>query len=263
MISSLTCSKPSRAQHVERLDQPLEVLVRLDVAGIQHERVVQLVALADALDLLGGRRFAEALVDRVVDDVDLLLGDVEVLQDVPLRRLRDRQHAIGAVGRSPQRRSGISVGQPARQILRKPQVDAVVDGDDRPARRSAAAARSAARGTDRRARAADRAGCAAARGPNRPGPAPGRPGSSARASATDAQSSDGRAARTRSSRRGATGAAAGSGCRCRCRSRAACARRWRFASPAAPGRAVRAPDGPIEGNHSAGFYRGSCPLSRR
>ena len=37
--------------------------MRLDVAGVEHERVVQLVALAHALDVLLARLDAEALVD--------------------------------------------------------------------------------------------------------------------------------------------------------------------------------------------------------
>ena len=36
---------------MERFDQPLDVLVRLDVARVQHERLVQLEALADAMRL--------------------------------------------------------------------------------------------------------------------------------------------------------------------------------------------------------------------
>ena len=54
MMSSFRCSKPSLAHAVERLDQALEVLVRLDVADVEHERVVQLVALADPRDVLVG-----------------------------------------------------------------------------------------------------------------------------------------------------------------------------------------------------------------
>jgi len=50
---------------VHRLDQPLQVLVRLDVADVEDERLVELEALADPLDLVGRRRLAEAIVDRV------------------------------------------------------------------------------------------------------------------------------------------------------------------------------------------------------
>ena len=59
------------AHQMERLDQPLEVLVRLDVAGVEHELVVQLIPLADADDVLLARLDAEPLVVGVVDDVDL------------------------------------------------------------------------------------------------------------------------------------------------------------------------------------------------
>ena len=73
MMRSLTCVEIRvLSQHVERFDQPLQVLVRLDVARIEHVRRVQLIALAHPLDFFGGRRLAEAVVDGVVDDVDLV-----------------------------------------------------------------------------------------------------------------------------------------------------------------------------------------------
>src|SRR4051812_39066336 len=52
-------------QRVERFDQALEILVRLDVARVEHVWGVQLVALAHPLDLLGGRRLAETIVNGV------------------------------------------------------------------------------------------------------------------------------------------------------------------------------------------------------
>ncbi len=72
IITSFTMIEAALPHQVERLDQPLEVLVRLDVAGVQHELVVQLIALAHAHDVLLARLDAEALVVGVVDDVDLL-----------------------------------------------------------------------------------------------------------------------------------------------------------------------------------------------
>ena len=60
------------AHQVEGDDQPFEVLVRLDVAGVEHELVVQLVALADADDVLLARLDSEALIVGVVDDGDLV-----------------------------------------------------------------------------------------------------------------------------------------------------------------------------------------------
>ncbi len=81
------------------------------------------------------RSWPEAIVDGVVDDVDARFGHAEVAQDVALRRLRDRDHARRAVGRRPHLRPGVRVSQLARQVLGKPQVNAVVDGDDAAARR--------------------------------------------------------------------------------------------------------------------------------
>ena len=59
------------AHQLERFDQPLEVLVRLDVAGVEHELVVELIALADADDVLLAGLDREPLVVGVVDHVDL------------------------------------------------------------------------------------------------------------------------------------------------------------------------------------------------
>ena len=51
-MSSFSSSNSRLPQLGERLDQPHEVLVRLDVADVQDEAVIELVALADARDLL-------------------------------------------------------------------------------------------------------------------------------------------------------------------------------------------------------------------
>ena len=40
------------AQLAEGLDEPHEILVRLDVADVQHELVIELIALADARHVL-------------------------------------------------------------------------------------------------------------------------------------------------------------------------------------------------------------------
>src|SRR5262249_36957420 len=44
--------EPALVHDVERVDQPFEILVRLHVARIQHELVLQLIAIADADDVL-------------------------------------------------------------------------------------------------------------------------------------------------------------------------------------------------------------------
>ena len=61
-------------------------------------------------------------------------GDVDEPQDVALRALRHRQHARRAPRRQRDRRPRVGERQPVRQVLRKHQVDAVVDRHDRPAR---------------------------------------------------------------------------------------------------------------------------------
>ena len=118
-----------RVQVMKRFDQALDVLVRLDVSRVQHELLLQLEPFAHAVDLRRRRHLAEAVVEAVVNDGDLLLGNLEVAQDVALRRLGHRDDLPGAVRRPPQERARVAIRQPIRQVLREHQVDAVVDGD--------------------------------------------------------------------------------------------------------------------------------------
>ena len=120
-------------QLVEGLDQPHEVLVRLDVADVEDEPVIELIPLAHAGDGVGWRRHREVRVDGVVDDDDLLGRDVEEVEDVPLGRVGHRQNAVRSVRRRPHLRARIGIGHAVGQILRKHQVNAVVDRHDRAA----------------------------------------------------------------------------------------------------------------------------------
>ena len=132
MMTSLTSANSAAApEQMERLDGPLEVLVRLDVAGVEDERIVELIALANPCDIVFRRWRAEAFVDAVVDDVNLFRRDVEVVEDVALRRLRHRQDAARLVARHPHRTARVRVAEPVREVLRKPQVDAVMNRHDR------------------------------------------------------------------------------------------------------------------------------------
>ena len=117
----------------ERVDQPLEVLVWLDVARVEHELVGQLVTLAHAHHVLFGRLHREALVVGVVNDVDLVRLGVHEAQDVALRALRHGHHPRRMLRRLGDRPSGVGQRGPVRQVLREHQVDAVVDRHDRPA----------------------------------------------------------------------------------------------------------------------------------
>ena len=119
---------------MEGVDEPLEVLVGLDVADVQGERAVQLVALPDALHgFLAGRR-GKPIVDGVVDDHDAVGGHIAVAQDVGLGRFRHRQDPLGSPRSRPETGPGIRVRQPVGEVLREHQVDAVVDGHDGSAR---------------------------------------------------------------------------------------------------------------------------------
>ena len=105
--------------------------MRFHVARVEHERALQLVPLAHALDVLFPRRHAEALVVGVVDDVDLVGSDVHESQDVALRAFRHGQHPSGAPGRAPDGGARVAERQRVGQVLRKHQMDAVVNRDDR------------------------------------------------------------------------------------------------------------------------------------
>ena len=117
----------------KRLDQPLDVLVRLDVAHVEHEWVIQLVALPRQVHPHRVRGTQEPLVDGVVDNLHFLRRNVEETQDVALRCLRHGEDAIGLPRRAPHRSFRVDIRQLAWQVLREHQVDAVVNGHHRPA----------------------------------------------------------------------------------------------------------------------------------
>ena len=123
----------ARAQLGERLDQPHQVLVRPDVADVEHELVFQLIPLPHALDRLRGGRRREALLDRVVDHDDLFGRNAEEMHDVAFRGLGHGEDAVRLPRGAPHRRPGVHVRRAVRQVLREHQVDAVVDRHDRAA----------------------------------------------------------------------------------------------------------------------------------
>ena len=154
MIDQLQLVEARLPHQVERVEQPLEVLVRLDVADVEHEVALELVALGDAPHVVVGRLGREALVDGVVDDGDLLGRHVEELEDVALRRLRHRQDAIGAPGGRPHLRAGVRE-RAACWAGTAETAGGCSRGSSRPSGTApAAAARSAARGDMWRACAA-------------------------------------------------------------------------------------------------------------
>ena len=131
---SFRSSGPLAAGAAEGVDQPLDVLVRLDVADIEHERVIELVALPHEIHPLGIGRRQEALVDRVVRSP----------RPSPARTSKKRRMSRFEASETVRMRSALRVAlhieplrvdvrEPARQVLREHQVDAVVNGHDRPA----------------------------------------------------------------------------------------------------------------------------------
>ena len=212
----------------ERLDQPHEVLVRLDVADVEDELVIELVALADARRPLLGGVSREVLVDGVVDDDDLLRRDVEEVEDVALRRLETRS-GCDPIGARPSTSTRAHRHRPpGSAVLREHQVDAVVDRDDRAARD---------RGRQHVVRRVVDVGPLAPQHPRHVDLLADRVvrrrlehAAEVRSELRrDAEVGLGRAGRIPCRDRCARAGAAGCGCRCRCRNRGASARRSRLA----------------------------------
>ena len=135
MMMSSSSGSSLLPHEMKRLDEPLEILVRLDVADIQQIRVAQLVPLARIDDVLFARRHAESIVDGVRRDDDLVRRHVEELQDVALGLLGHGEDAIGLVRRRVERGSRERVAETVSKVLREHQVNAVVNRDDAARRR--------------------------------------------------------------------------------------------------------------------------------
>ena len=84
MISSVRSSNPFLRSRFERLNEAHQILVRLDITDVEHEPVVELIALPHPGDRVLRRRDAEAFVDGVVDDDDFIGRNVEEVDDVTL-----------------------------------------------------------------------------------------------------------------------------------------------------------------------------------
>ncbi len=117
-------------EQAEGRDQPLEVLVGLDVPRVEDEAAADLVALAHALHLFLARVLQDGLVDRVGDDLDAVgVGRRVEGQDVAAGRLGHGEHEVAAADRAAHHLPRVARGEPVRQVLGEQQVDAVVDGD--------------------------------------------------------------------------------------------------------------------------------------
>jgi hypothetical protein len=86
---------PLRAHQIEGFEQPLEVLVRLDVADVEQVGMAQLIALSGLGHQIVAGGNAETLIDGVGRDDDLLRGDLEELQDVELGLLGHGEDPVG------------------------------------------------------------------------------------------------------------------------------------------------------------------------
>ena len=84
----LEVAEPFLAKDEERIDQPLEILVRFHVTRVEHEPVAQLVPFPYPHHLFVGRDNPEALVDGVVNDGDFVGRYLKKAEDVALRRFR-------------------------------------------------------------------------------------------------------------------------------------------------------------------------------
>src|SRR5205814_496112 len=104
---------------LKRVDQSLEVFVRLHVPRVQDKVRVQLVAFADPVDGFLIRLDAETWIERVIDHVDLAGRDVDEALDVSLGALRHGQHARRPLGGQRNRRARIGERPSIGQVLRK------------------------------------------------------------------------------------------------------------------------------------------------
>src|SRR5450759_5695556 len=117
------------AHHRESLHQARNVLVAADVARVQDERILDLVALQNALLLLRARvRRAreERRVGRVVHPRDAARGHPHLALHVPLRRLAHRNHSR----RAPQSAAEPEAPQlhpEVRRLFLEEQIRQVVD----------------------------------------------------------------------------------------------------------------------------------------
>ena len=82
--------------HGEGFDQARQILLALDVACIKNVRTGDIVPRKDRVGVGGSGLAQKQIVDGVVDYFDLALAHAEHAGKVPLRSLRDGQHAIGA-----------------------------------------------------------------------------------------------------------------------------------------------------------------------
>ena len=103
--------------------------MRLDISRVQEEPVVELVALTNTLHVGFDRGVIEAIIDCVVNDIDLIGWNREKPQDVTFRCLRDRKDASRSVSSQPKGYLRIAVGESAGKILGEQEVDTVVDSD--------------------------------------------------------------------------------------------------------------------------------------
>ena len=84
-------------QNRKRFNKPVNILVRADPAGIQHERVVQLVALQNRFFSSASRRRSEALVERIVNHRNALRIQVEDVEQIVPRGVGNRENLAGCL----------------------------------------------------------------------------------------------------------------------------------------------------------------------
>ena len=111
----------------------LRVLVRLLPSEKQEIRAGDAVLLGDPAAILFRDVRAEPRRHAVVDHLDARRRDPEVVHEVSLAVVRDRDDAVRAGERPPDHHAGVDERGTARQELRVQEVNDVVDRDDRAA----------------------------------------------------------------------------------------------------------------------------------
>jgi tetratricopeptide (TPR) repeat protein len=116
-------------QYRKRLDQPMHILVRANPAGIEHVRIVQLIAFQDRLAVFAAGRLGKTLIEGVVDHRDSLRIEIEDIDQIVARGIGNGDDAAGRLHRALRAQVDL-VPLEAREIFeRKLHVNAVVNGN--------------------------------------------------------------------------------------------------------------------------------------
>ena len=96
-VSQWSCVSEFILQHCKRFDEPMKILVRSDSAGIQDERILQLIPFEDLSRILCCSRQRKPIVQRIVNDADFRWRQIEDIDQVVLGGVGNRDHLVGSM----------------------------------------------------------------------------------------------------------------------------------------------------------------------